>query len=511
MIYDNRFIYGKNPLPKIVNISVKNDVVHIFQRINDEVIELQSKFKPWVLSPYSKKDTTKLNGKQHFQYLKEYTNIEDFNRVKKDIYKFGLFNIANQSEAVMVKSGITYFKDMTPEDLKYLSFDIETSGTNPKAKDAEVYLITTSLFYKGELIEEKTFDLHNYSNSKEMIKEWCDYVIDKDPDVLTGHNIVMFDLEYLNAIAGSLPIGRDLSPLNIATKSSELRKDGSQTYSYFRKNIFGREIIDTFFLAIKYDVKRAFESYALKPIIKAIDKEVEGRVYIDPSKIKQYFNDEEMWEKVVQYAQQDSKDPYELIKKMIPVNFYMAQVVPRTFQQMVETASGGQINAVLLRAYIQDGYAIPKASELESLKGAISFAIPGIYHNVQKIDFKALYPSIMLQYQICNEQKDYLRIFPKIVEYFAKQRESYRKLYNETNIKTYDDLQEVAKTVANSCYGFLSTNGLNFNSPEDAAFITAKARELLSFSIKWATNKEVDYWINLFNERTGKDNLITEE
>jgi hypothetical protein len=38
----------------------------------------------------------------------------------------------------------------------------------------------------------------------------------------------------------------------IKDKPSEFRKDGSQTYTYYKINCFGREIIDTFFLAIKF-------------------------------------------------------------------------------------------------------------------------------------------------------------------------------------------------------------------------------------------------------------------
>jgi DNA polymerase elongation subunit (family B) len=104
-----------------------------------------------------------------------------------------------------------------------------------------------------------------------------------------------------------------------------------------------------------------------------------------------------------------------------------------------------------------------------------------------------------------------MKYFNLIVNYFAENRQQYKKLYEKTKDKQYDDKQQVAKTIANSCYGFLSASGLNFNSPKQAAFITAKGREFLSTTIKWATSKDVVYWKQLFEERTRNKKEVTIE
>lgn len=156
----------------------------------------------------------------------------------------------------------------------------------------------------------------------------------------------------------------------------------------------------------------------------------------------------------------------------------------------------------MVRAYYQQGHSVAKASEAGDFQGAISFGIPGIYDNVMKIDFKRLYPSIMMQYNVCDKVKDPQQIFPLIVRYYAKMREEYRAKFKETNDVYYDNLQNVVKTIANSTYGFLSTKGMNYNSPSNASFITAKGREFLSMSVNWATGKDVSHWISLFEEKT---------
>ncbi|NJO64173.1 MAG: hypothetical protein HC836_40180 [Richelia sp. RM2_1_2] len=176
---------------------------------------------------------------------------------------------------------------------------------------------------------------------------------------------------------------------------------------------------------------------------------------------------------------------------------------------MLESASGGQINSIMLRGYLQNNHSIPKADEIESFQGAISFGVPGIYKNVMKIDFSGLYPSIMRQYKVHDEKKDPLKLFLTLVEYFAEFRLKYKKLYKETNEKYYDDMQGALKIFANSCYGFLGTNGLNFNSEKSAAFITEKGRELLKYTIEWATNKDYEYWKSLTENKEEAEDETT--
>ena len=53
---------------------------------------------------------------------------------------------------------------------------------------------------------------------------------------------------------------------------------------------------------------------------------------------------------------------------------------------------------------------------------------------------------------------------------------------------------------ANSGYGFTGGQGLNFNSPESASFITKKGRELLNTICKVSTGQDTDYWKNLNKE-----------
>lgn len=502
---NDKLIYGKNPLTHIVNMTVQEDTLHIFQEIRGQIIHTKLKHNYFCISPKYAAGCTRLIGENENKWEKLYDNAGAFFAVNKNFYKFGLFHIPHQTEAAMTREGYTYYKNMKIEEVSTLSMDIETAGLDPNAPNAKVFIITNTFRKMGKIVR-KTFNLKKYKgDDQQMIADWCDWVREVDPSILLGHNIVMFDLPYLIIRSKTgLKLGRDGSLLVVEDRSRELRKDGSQSYSYNRKIIFGREVIDTFFLAIKYDIARKYESYGLKPLIKAEGKEKPNRAFIDASKFEEYYNDPDPtnWDTGVQYAEDDSDDALILFDLFGAVLFYLCQVVPKSYQVMTESAAGSQINAVMVRAYLQNGESIPNPTETVDLQGAISFAIPGIYSNCLKIDFSALYPSIMMQYEVYNPKKDPHKHFATIVKYFANNRQKYKKLYKETNNVYFDNQQSVAKTVANSCYGFLSASGLQFNGPSEAAFITAKARELLSFSIEWATAKNVDYWRQEFEQRT---------
>jgi DNA polymerase elongation subunit (family B) len=297
-------------------------------------------------------------------------------------------------------------------------------------------------------------------------------------------------MNYCAKKAGTeLKLGRDGSSLSFRDYESKFRKDGSQFYPYRKIKIYGREIVDTFFLAIRYDVGRKYPSYGLKAIIDFEGLQVEGRQFYDASKIKDNYKDPEEWEKIKKYAEHDADDSLAVYDLMISPYFYMAQSIPKCFQEIICGAAGSQINSILVRAYLQDGHSIPKKSESEKFEGAISLGNPGVYSHVLKVDVASLYPSIMLQYEICDQEKDPNRYFLKMVQYFTEERLKNKALAKDTGKKEYDDLQAAQKILINSMYGFMGANELNFNSPKKAALVTEKGREILSKGMQWVEDK----------------------
>jgi DNA polymerase elongation subunit (family B) len=174
---------------------------------------------------------------------------------------------------------------------------------------------------------------------------------------------------------------------------------------------------------------------------------------------------------------------------MIPAQFYFARSVPKPFTMVINSATGSPINAILIRSYLQHGHSIPRETEKTQFEGAISEGNPGIYKYVKKLDVSSLYPSIILQYEIWDRKKDPKGYFYKMVEYFTTQRLADKAKYQETGDVYYRDLSESRKITINSAYGVMGAPGLQFNSPDNAALITRKGREILTKGIEWVKTK----------------------
>lgn len=505
----NKLIFGKETTQNIVNLTLKNDQLYIYTetegKVNLEIIP----YSPWVLShgPVNER-SEQLKGKQFWNNITTTTSAK-FEALQEK-WQRNLWLPRSVEECATLAEGFTYFKGMKVNDVSILSFDIETSGL-AHDETSEVFLISNT-FRKQDNVIKKLFSIEEYENDVEMIKSWCKWVKEIDPSILCGHNILSYDLPYLNWIMTGqgvnepLSLGRDESAMEFADKESQFRKDSSQKYTYHNVRITGREIVDTFFLSLKYDIGRQFPSYGLKPIVKHLGLEKSDRTFIDASKIREYYKERgEMWEKTKLYAAEDSDDSLKLFDVMAPSYFYLAQSIPKSFQQMINEASGGQLDALMVRSYLQDGFSQPRTSTKAPFEGAISMGIPGVYEHVLKADVAALYPSIMLEYNIHDNKKDPNNYMIQLLTYFRTERLMNKKKAKETGEQYFDDLQNAQKIMINSMYGFLGAGYLLYNYPAGATEVTKRGREILLKGVEWATGYTLNHTIKKIVNK-GKEN-----
>lgn len=492
-------IYGKNTTTNIVNISVKGEDVYIFTEKQGIIKYTQQRYKHWVLSPKLYNGFKKLKGNEFYKYYNEYSALDFDAEITQKVYPRKLYTVWNKPENYMTRHGYTYFKGMRVNDISLLSFDIETSGLDGTASNAMVFLIT-NCYRKNGVLTNKTFNVADYKSQHDMIRAWTQWVREMDPSIILGHNIVIFDLPYLqnimSAVNEKLMLGRLDNEMVIDERPRELRKDGSQSYTYHKIDIFGREIVDTFFVAIKHDIARKYESYGLKAIIKHEGLDKQDRVYYDASQIKKDWYDLEKRKQIIAYAEADAEDPIKLFDLMIPSFFYLSNYIPKTFQAMTETATGGQINALMVRSYLQFDYCIPEATEVDEFEGGISIGVPGIYKNCLKWDLSSAYPHTIIQYGLYDKKKDPYAFFLKMVKYFTKERLKNKALAKTTGERFYKDLEQALKVLINSFFGFCAAKGLKFNSPAIAAEITRRCRGYIKDSLIWSTGRDLEHWKN---------------
>ncbi len=496
----NEIIFGKAQKEKIVSIEAHDDIVEIFYehspgQITHECIPHRS----WLLSSQKLDDKfARLKGDLHYKYGRQFLTREEFVKARSYYRHKDIFSIWNAKESCAVKDGYSSFLGMNPQDVSLLSFDIETTGLDPHKTDAKVLLISTT-YRAGNKIESKLFSYDQYNSQGELLTDFCLYVYEKNPSVLLGHNIFCFDLFYMSEIGKKegikLLLGRDGSDAKFENYEKKFRVDGSRDLHYTNCLVYGRELVDTLFLSIRSDIGRKYNSYGLKKIIEQEGWELPGRTFYDAQTIRFNYTNPVEWEKIKKYCKEDALDAITLYDKFIPPFFYMNQSVAKGgFQNLLQSATGSQLNTIMMRAYLQQGHSLPKADEGYPFEGAISYMKPGIYNNAFKIDVNSLYPSLMLEYKIFPHSKDPKEYFPFIVQYFYDERLKNKKLAKETGEEYYSHLEQSQKIQINSLYGFMGAPGLLFNHIQGASEVTKKGRDVLKFTIEWATGESYECW-----------------
>jgi len=498
-IYENKLIYGKDKTEGIVAIEVKDNDIWLFFN-NGSIDKIPAKF--WICA-HEKLDKhfMRLQGNSYYKFVRVFSDNKEYRKYCNMYKNRDIFVVYNNEESQMISKGITLFKGLKVQDVSVLSFDIEGSGL-VRDENSKVFVITNTL-YKDGVIGVTQFREDHYSNIGEMIDDWCLWVRTVDPTVINGHNVFGYDLDYLRHVAGlygtKLYLGKDASEAKFSKNTKNYRVDGSQTWEYHDCRIFGRHVIDGMFLAVKHDIGRNYPNWGLKAIAEYEKLVAPDRQFYDASKIKDSWYDLVEREKIVNYCRDDGNDSYALYNLMIPSLFYMCQSIPKPFQTIINSASGSWLNTIMLRSYLQDFKSIPKSDAPKRVSGGISFGIAGVHNHVFKIDIKSMYPSIMRNYQVNDPLKDPENNFFKMVDHFTIKRFEQKDLYKKTNDKYYDDLQAASKVFINSAYGMLGTQGLNFNSFENADFITGMGRQIIRETMNWATGHDIDHWWNEYD------------
>lgn len=480
----NRLIYGKDPTEKITAVEVKGNTLYIFKNNGEFDTRL---YKKWMVTRQALHHSRRLEGDLYFKYLMEFTTNREYFNALNDCKRLNIdkYVVYNDIEAAMQRTGITLFKNLKLNKVPTLAFDIETTGLTHD-ENARVLIISNTFIDKDGNKTRKLFSIDNYVSDSEMIDAWSVWLCHINPAILVGHNIFKFDLPYLNYRSfNGLKIGKLNNYMEIEDYVRLFRKDGSQSYDYQNINVFGRQVIDTWFLAMKYDNARKYQSYSLKNIIAEEGLEIKNRQHYDASLIAKNWSNEIERKKIKEYAMHDADDALALYYLMIPSYFYYARSIPKTLQWINNSATGSQINSFLNRSYLQINHSIPAAKITKHYEGAISIGNPGVYYNLLKVDVSSLYPSIIRTYKVYDEFGDPKQHFLKMVEFFTEQRLKNKAKANKTGIRHYTDLEQSQKLVINSAYGMLGANKLNFNSPDKASFITKKGREILKLGMKW--------------------------
>ncbi|MDE1836061.1 MAG: DNA polymerase II [Euryarchaeota archaeon] len=385
-------------------------------------------------------------------------------------------------EVVRVQGAISPCDTFRPP-LTYLSFDIENS-----LKDRTIFCLC-GVVQRGDG-ELRGFRLQGAERG--ILEGFFAKVQEEDPDIIVGYNIGGYDIPLLEERAkalglpdnGALPLGRDLGPV------SDI---GDRLW-----RAHGRAIADAWWFArtILHPKQETLE-FVSRLLLGEGKKDVDRR------------NMDEEWAKdpakVVEYCEHDAVLALRILRKLRAVErgSDMATVAHLYLEEGLNGRTSLLVDSLLIPEADRRRIGVPPTRRTAgdaAIEGGYVHAIkPDLVKWVVVLDFKSMYPSIIISKNICFTtlspqgsvvapngarflSPDVRRgLVPDILRSLMAERDRLKRELKATkgdDERLYlDGLQNAVKILMNSFYGVLASSFYRFTNKEIGAAITAFARE----------------------------------
>ena len=401
-----------------------------------------------------------------------------------------------------------------PAPFVTLSFDLETSIANNWILCAAAVVDRA-----GERTEYPIVGEEN-----EIMEKLTQIVRSEDPDFITGYNIDNFDLprmeersEYIDTeseMARASLLGWGRVPMNETETKRGWRRPGRIFPNREQNRVWtikGRIPLDAWWQA-RQTLRPQRESLRYVSRLLWPNDEDRQKMDIDASRM------DEEWaarpDEVLEYCVRDSVLPIDILGKMKSVarKEALASVSLTTVETAATSTTSRWIDSLVIRLADREGVAVPTTNAGPRKRDQIA---GGYVHEVDSgmepwvvvLDFKSMYPSIMIANNICSTtlvrdgaeddshsvsptsgtryiSKDIrVGLVPRLLEDLMASRDRHkaalakaRKEGDEAEAFLQDQLQYAVKILMNSFYGVFASSFYRFTHPDIGASITEWAR-----------------------------------
>ncbi len=299
-------------------------------------------------------------------------------------------------------------------ELRTVAIDIESSMD---LKD----LYSISLYSKdmSKVLMVNKKKLHNaesFETEKEMLERFKEIIINYDPDIITGWNLVGFDLNQLKKKFDehkiSFVFGRTEWPCVLRISDSFFKESTAEIPG--RVALDGMHLLKISFIALS-DYKLQTAAVEILQDSKTITEENDKGEAIQ----NMYSKDPE---KLAEYNLKDSKLVIDILDKKGLIDLTVQRSLLTGMQLDRVKASIASLDNLYIRETLKKGYvcnnSTSKQRDARIKGGFVKDSVPGIYDYIIVLDFKSLYPSIIRTFNI-----DPLMFVPKDMHKKFKQDE----------------------------------------------------------------------------------------
>ncbi|MEM4588260.1 MAG: DNA-directed DNA polymerase [Nanopusillaceae archaeon] len=412
-------------------------------------------------------------------------------------------------------------------NFKVVAIDIEVLAEGIYVPNPEKHPVHVIGVYDGE----KDFIIYwgaesndgiKVKNEYELFEKFNELIKNLDPDVIVGYNSHNFDLNYLyercKKINFNFNFGWDERGI-ILTKKREEDK---------RYKISGIQHVDLFiFLSNIFSGQLKSETLSLDSVAKEVLGY--GKEEMDLEKIRSALKQKDFSD-IIKYNRRDIELTYKLYKYFEPILLELSKITGQSLYETSLSTYGTLVENYLIKKSREFNEIVPNRPKPEEINerskktytGAFVLEPePGFYKNIAVFDFRSLYPSIIIVYNIspdtinceheecrqnlieietsegkskvwfCKNRRGYI---PTILDEIFRERAKLKKKLKELSpsskeYKAIDAKQYALKILMNSMYGYLGFPASRWYCINCAAAITAYGREFIKKTIEYLEKK----------------------
>lgn len=429
-------------------------------------------------------------------------DIRPIDRFLMDLGIYGSVKIIGESitrnSKLFLKNPIISPQEYYPK-VSVFSFDIET------AKDGRILSIAYhAKNYKGEEdrrvyllsnqnIQSEEFEIINCPNEINLIQSFKRKILELDPDIIIGWNVIGFDLKYIFDRAEKFKIDFNISRDEFDAKMFQNAR-GEWTV-----DISGRVVIDGP-RTLKMNFFN-FESFKLNEVAKVLLGETkdidEDEVFDKWGEIERRYKEDQ-----VALCRYNLKDT-ELVSRIFDKTHLIDLLLNRSIiSGMLLEKVGGSTAAFdhfFLPRLHDYGYCAPNVVDVEWDKeakgGFVLNPKIGIHENVAVLDFKSLYPTVIRTFGIdplsrLESNEDFIKT-PVGIKFSREKHILPNKISElldrraKAKLDKNENLSMAVKILMNSFYGVMGSSGCRFYHHELPDAITGTGQWVLKTTIQF--------------------------
>jgi len=389
---------------------------------------------------------------------------------------------------VLGEGEVRQAEDAPPPRLRTAAIDVVFFAEKGSARpDRDPVRLISLCFDDGS-------ELQLEGEEPEILRSLVSAIRDKDPDILVGFGVNRLQWGYLVERAKRLGIKLDLGRLGAEPRTSV----------HGHVSIRGRLNIDL------EDMARDIPELTIENL-----EEFVGYLGIDArlDTIEEYEL-AERWaedrESVKRYSMQRAKAILKAFEALRDFIFSLSSLTYMPADYVLTASAGFRVENYLMSLAVKVGELIPRRSEVAHVSypgGLVKEPIKGMHENVAVLDFRSMYPSLIIKYNISFDTlspsgenvapngyrfrarpEGFLpRALKTLLEERRRIQERLRRLPPDSvEARILDARQRAVKIIANAIYGYTGWAGARWYSREVAEATTAWGREVISSTIKRA-------------------------